>query len=66
MCFHYFYTVQVDTVYQKVLYNSFLFLFLRGYVMEFRKQKKIFCTNEDSFCFTQKNNFCIMNKVRLV
>ena len=28
MCFHFFYTVQVDTVYQKVLFNSCLFLFL--------------------------------------
>ena len=29
MCFHFLYTVQMDTVYQKVLYNSCLFLFLR-------------------------------------
>ena len=29
MCFHFFYTVKVDTIYQKVLYNSCLFLFLR-------------------------------------
>ena len=32
MCFHFFYAVKVDTVYQKVLYSSCLFLF---YVMEF-------------------------------
>ena len=31
------------------------------YVMEFRKQKNIFCTSEASLWFTQKNNFCIMN-----
>ena len=36
------------------------------YVMEFRKQKNIFCTSEASLCFTQKNNFCIMNKIKLV
>ena len=29
MCFHFLYTVQVDTVYQNVLYNSGLCLFLR-------------------------------------
>ena len=36
------------------------------YVMQFRKQKNIFCTSEASLCFTQKNNFCIMNKIKLV
>ena len=29
MCFHFFYTAQEDTVYQKVLHNPCLFLFLR-------------------------------------
>ena len=28
MCFHFLYTVQVDIVYQNVLYNSGLFLFI--------------------------------------
>ena len=51
MCFHFLYIVQVDTVYQKVLYNSCLFLLLR---------------HGASLCFTQKNNFCIMNKIKLV
>ena len=32
------------------------------YIVEFRKQKSIFCTSEASLCFTQKNNLCIMNK----
>ena len=50
MCFHLFYTEQVGTVYQKVLYNSCLSC----------------CTNEASLCFTQKNNFCIMNKIKVV
>ena len=36
------------------------------YVMEFRKQKKIFCTSVALLCFTQKNNFCIMNQIKLV
>ena len=36
------------------------------YVMQFRKQKDIFCTSEALLCFTQKNNFCIMNKIKLV
>ena len=29
MCFHIFYAVQMDPVYQKVISNSCLFLFLR-------------------------------------
>ena len=28
MCFHFFYNVQVDTIYQKVIYNLFLLPFL--------------------------------------
>ena len=36
------------------------------YVMELRKQRNIFCTSEPSPWFTQKNNFCIMNKIKLV
>ena len=35
-------------------------------VMEFRKQKNIFCISESSLCFAQKNNFCITNKIKLV
>ena len=63
MCLHFFYTVQVDTVYQKFFTAHTCFCF---YVMEFRKQKNIFCISEASLCFTQKNNFCIMNKIKLV
>ena len=63
MYFQIYYTVKVDTVYEKVLNNSYLLLF---YVMEFRRQINIFCTSEASLCFTQKNNFCIMNKIKLV
>ena len=36
------------------------------YDMEFRKQKNIFHTSVALLCFTQKNNFCIMNKIKLV
>ena len=63
MYFQIYYTVKVDTVYEKVLNNSYLLLF---YVMEFRRQINIFCTSEALLCFTQKNNFCIMNKIKLV
>ena len=63
MHFQIYYTVKVDTVYEKVLNNSYLLLF---YVMEFRRQINIFCTSEALLCFTQKNNFCIMNKIKLV
>ena len=63
MCFYFFYMEQVDTIYQKVLYNSCCFCF---YIMEFRKQKNIFCTSEALLCFTQKNNLCIMIKIKLV
>ena len=37
MCFHFLYTVQVDTVYQKVLYNSCLFLLLRPGIQEIKE-----------------------------
>ena len=37
MCFHFFYTVQVDTIYQKVLYNSCLFLVLRYGIQKTKK-----------------------------
>ena len=36
------------------------------YVLQFRKQKNIFCISEASLCFIQKDNFCIMNKIKLV
>ena len=35
-------------------------------VMEFRKQKNIFCISESSLCFAQKNNFCVTSKIKLV
>ena len=51
------------TLYQKGLYKSRFFLFLRHTI---QKQKNIFCTSEASLCFTQKKNFCRMNKIKLV
>ena len=66
MCFHFFYTVQVDTVYQKDFCNSCLFLFFLFLRWNSENKKNIFCTSEASLCFTQKNNFCIINKTNLV
>ena len=34
--------------------------------MEFRKQRNIFCTGKALLCFTQKNNVCIINEIKLV
>ena len=62
ICFFFLYSVQVDTV-KKFFTTHACFCF---YVMEFRKQKNIFCTSKALLCFTQKNNFCIMNKIKLV
>ena len=59
----FFYTVQIDNVYQKVLYNSCFFLFLRH---EIQKTKEHILHKWGSLCFTQKNNFCIMNKTKLI
>ena len=61
MCFHFFFffIVLVDTFYLKVLASVFC-------VMKFRKQNNIFCTSKASLWFTQKNNFCIMNKIKLI
>ena len=53
----------MDTVYQKLFTTHAFFCF---YVMQFRKQKNISSTSEASLSFTQKNNFCIMNKIKLV
>ena len=63
MWFHFFFPVQEDTVYQNFWTTYACFCF---YVMEFRKQKNIFCKSEASLCFNQKYNFCIMNKIKLV
>ena len=54
MCFHFLYIVQVDTVYQNILYNSGLFLFIchgiqktkehiphkRGFIVFYSNKKK--------------------------
>ena len=37
MCFHFLYTVQVDNVYQNVLDNSCLFLFLRHGIQKIKE-----------------------------
>ena len=52
MFFQFLYTVQVDTVYQNVLYNTGCL-----YIMELKKQKNILCTREASLCLTQKKKF---------
>ena len=63
MWFHFFFTLQVDTVYQNFLATHACLCF---YVMEFRKQKNTLCKSEASLCFTQENILCIMNKIELV
>ena len=35
------------------------------YVMELKKQENTFCTSEASLCLIQKNNFCMINKMKL-
>ena len=61
MCFHFFCTVKVDI--KKFLTTHACFCF---FVMEFSEQKNMLCTSEASLWFTQKNNFFIMNKIKLV
>ena len=51
MCFRNFYTVQVDTVYQKVLFNSCLFLFLRHSI---RRPKEHILQKRDFIVFYSK------------
>ena len=63
MCFHFFYTVQADTIYQKVLYDSCLFLFLRHGI---QKTKELILHKWGFIVFYSKNNFCVMNKIKLV
>ena len=59
----FFYTVQIDNVYQKVLYKSCFFLFLHD---EIQKTKEHILHKWGSLCFTQKNNLCIMNETKLI
>ena len=78
-CFHFIYVVHsVDTGGKLNVHKTFirrpgfikmLFTTHAGfcfYVMEFKKQKNMFYTSEVSLCFTQKYNFCIMNKLKLI
>ena len=66
MCFHFFCTVRVDTVYQKVYYNSCLLLFLRHGI---QKTKENFL-HKSGFILIyskkKKKKICIMNKIKLV
>ena len=55
--------VQVDTVYQKVLCSSCLFLLLRHGI---QKTKEDILHKWDFILFYSRNNFCIMNKIELV
>ena len=43
MCSHFSYRVQVDTVYQKVLFNLCLFLFLRHMIQKTKEHIHIHC-----------------------
>ena len=58
-----FYTVQVDTAYQKTLYNSCLFLFLCHGIQE-TKEHVLHKWGFTVFC--SKKNFCIITKIKLV
>ena len=62
MCFHFSYTKRVDTVYQKVLYTQLVPVFM----LRSLKNKKAYSEQVRLHCFTQKRNFCIMNKIKLV
>ena len=53
----------MDTVYQKVHCNSFLLLFLRYGIQKttaYSAQVRLHCV------LLKENNFCIMNKIKLV
>ena len=53
----------MDTVYQKVPYNSCLILFLRYGIQKkttYYAQVRLHCV------LLKENNFCIMNKIKLV
>ena len=58
-----FYTVQVDTVYQKVFDNSYLFCLLRYGI---QKTKEHVLHKWGFIVFKSKNNFCTTNKIKLV
>ena len=63
MRFHFLYAVQVDIAYQKVHCNSCLFLLLSHGM---QKPKEHIMHKGGFIVFYSKNNFCIMNKIRLV
>ena len=62
MCFNFSYTVQVDIIYQKVLWNSRLF-FLRH---EIQKNKRTYFAKVRLHCVLLKKNFCVINKIKQV
>ena len=55
--------MQVDTVYQKVIYNSCFLLFLRHVI---QKTKEHTLHKWGLIVFYSKNNFCTMNEIKLV
>ena len=63
--FHFFCTFQMDTVYQNVLYNSCLLLFLRHGILYTKEQASLL--HKWGFIgIYSKNNFCIMSKIKPV
>ena len=62
----FFCNIQVDTVYQRVLYNSLFFLLLRHIISKTKEHilhKRGFILLS---CFTQKKKFSAMNEIKLV
>ena len=64
LCVSTFYVLYKWTLFIKTFFTTHACFYF--YVIEFKKWKNIFCTSEALLCFTQKNNFCIMNKIKLV
>ena len=63
MCFHFLYTAQVDTLSKCSLQLMLVSVFPSWN----SKNKRTYSAQEALHCiFTQKNNFCVMNKIKLV
>ena len=63
MFLYFFYTAKVENIYQKVFYNSCVFLFLNHGI---QKTKNYVLHKCNFIVFYSKNDFCIMNKIKLV
>ena len=65
-CHSFYHSLSLVVIHCHSLYHALSLAVTRCTTrLSFYKRSKLFCTSETSLCFTQKNNFCIMTKIKL-